>query len=83
MNFATTTMERVVPMHTQNTMTQAKQTRPTLQHRDANPVLYLGVVLGFILIVWSVFLAASYYENGRPAKSHASVKASPPIFVRQ
>ena len=83
MNFATNTMEREVPMQTQNTMAQIKQARPTAQHRDANPMLSLGLVFGFILLVWGVVLVTSYFESGHPAKSHTAGKTLPPIFIRQ
>lgn len=70
-------------MQTQNTMAQIKPARPTTQHRDANPMLSLGLVFGFILLVWGVVLVTSYVDNGRPAKSHTPGKTLPPIFIRQ
>ncbi len=76
-------MERAVPMQTQNSMAQVKPDRQSLQHRDANPLVSVVVVLGFLAVVWGGILISSYFEHGRSAKVHSAGKVLPPIFVRQ
>jgi len=82
MNFVTT-MERTVPMQTQNTMARAKPARMAVQHRDAHPMALVLMVLGFIVISWGAIAVTSYIESGRTVQSHPSVKSLPPIFIRQ
>ena len=82
MNFVTT-MERTVPMQTQNTMARTKPVRLAVQHRDANPMVLVLMVVGFIAISWGAIMITSYIESGQSVQSHPAVKSLPPIFIRQ
>lgn len=82
MNFETT-MERAVPMQTQNTLAGTRPGRMAIPHRDTNPKMLVLAVVGFIAMSWGAVMLTSYLESGRQVKTHQTGKALPPIFIRQ
>ncbi len=67
-------------MQTQNSTVAGKQGRGELKHRDANPMVLLLLVIGFVVVSWGVVIFSSHVENSRQTKTHVGVKSLPPIF---
>ena len=74
-------MERTEHMQPPVSREMGRPERQTLQHRDASPLLSLGVLLSSIAVLCGVVMFTAYFENGQQGKAHTAVRSAPPIFI--
>ena len=67
------------------TPVSAARVRPEQQHiprhRDASPLLSVGVLVGSIAVLCGVVIFTTHFENGQQGKTHTVVKSALPIFI--